>query len=106
MRTNEEMVLAVHERMKTLQQKREKRKIAVTGGTCAALGALIVGLVARFGGLQHAVIPAEYSGASLVADDIGGYVLVGIGAFMAGAAVTVAIRAMRRKEAAKETKEE
>ena len=106
MRTNAEMVLAVHERMKTLRERQERKKITVTGSACAALGALMIGMVARFGGLQHAVIPAEYSGASLVSDDIGGYVLVAIGAFMAGAAATVAIRVKRRKDSVKKTKEE
>ncbi len=103
MRTTDEMVLAVHERMNVLQRKQENRRISLAGGGCAVLGAAVVALIARFGGLRHSVLPAEYAGASLLTDEVGGYVLVALAAFMAGAAVTVIIRARRRKQAPKET---
>ena len=102
MRTTEEMVLAVHERMAVLQQKQERKQIAIAGGGCAVLGGAVIILIARFGGLQHTVLPAEYSGASLLAgDNVGGYILVALAAFMAGAAITALIRAKHKKEHAK-----
>lgn len=113
MRTTDEMVLAVHERMNVLQRKQENRRISYAGGGCAVLGAAVVALIARFGGARHAVLPAEYAGASLLTEEaagksqfpaeIGGYVLIALAAFMAGAAVTVFIRARRRKQATRET---
>ncbi len=113
MRTTDEMVLAVHERMDVLQRKQENRRISFAGGGCAVLGAVTIALIARFGGTMHAALPAEFAGASLLAEEtagkskfpaeIGGYVLIALAAFMAGAAVTVFIRARRRKQAQKET---
>ena len=101
MRTADEMVLAVHERMAVLRQKQEKRQITTASAGCAVLGIAVLMLIARFGGTRHAVLPTEYSGASLLADDIGGYILVALAAFMAGAAITALIRARRRKQEAK-----
>ena len=88
MRTANEMVLAVHERMTVLQKKQEKRRITAASAGTAVLGISVFLLIARFGGTRHTVLPAEYSGASLLADDIGGYILVALVAFMAGAAIT------------------
>ena len=100
MRTANEMILAVHERMAVLERQQEKRRITTAGAGCAVLGFAVLFLIARFGGTKHAVLPAEYSGASLLADDIGGYILVALAAFMAGAAITALIRARRRKQEA------
>ena len=93
MRTTEEMVLAVHERMNVLQRRQENRRISLAGGGCAVLGAAVAALIARFGGTRHTVLPGEYAGASLLA------------AFMAGAAVTVFIRARKKRQNSRNTEE-
>ena len=106
MRTQEEMRLAVHNRMKELQRRRDNRRIAVAGSGCAALVIALVALIARFGGLRHEVLSSEYAGASLLADDVGGYVLVALAAFMAGAAIVAFLRARSRKQEKETDKEE
>ena len=106
MRTQEEMVLAVHNRMSELQRRQETRRLTVAGSGCAALLVALVMMIARFGGLQHEVLPSEYSGASLLSDDVGGYILVALAAFMAGAVMVVFIRAGRRKREQDQDKQE
>ena len=98
MRTTEEIIRAAHERAHAVQRRNDNTRTAVTGAACAALAGCLVFLVARFGGAQHEILPSEYSGASLLADGAGGYVLVGLVAFMAGAVVTTLIRRGRRKK--------
>lgn len=105
MRTTEEMVLAVHERMNVLQRRQENRRISLAGGGCAVLGAAVAALIARFGGTRHTVLPGEYAGASLLTDEVGGYVLIALAAFMAGAAVTVFIRARKKRQNSRNTEE-
>ncbi len=106
MRTQEEMRLAVHNRMKELQRRRDNRLIAVAGSSCATLMVALVALIARFGGLRHEVLSSEYAGASLLADDVGGYVLVALAAFMAGAAIVAFLRARSKKQDKETNKEE
>ncbi len=98
MRTQEEMRLAVHNRMRELQRRRDNRLIAVAGSSCATLVIALVALIARFGGLRHEVLSSEYAGASLLADDVGGYVLVALAAFMAGAAIVAFLRARKKAQ--------
>ena len=98
MRTAEEMVLAVHNRMDALERRQEKRRIAVAGSGCAVLAAILLALIADFGGAQHEVLPSAYSGASLLADSAGGYVLVALIAFMAGAVIVAWLRTRRKKK--------
>ena len=102
MRTTDEMVLAVHERMNKIQRRQETARISAAGGSCVLLFAAVIALVVRFGGMQHQVLPSAYSGASLLADDVGGYILTALIAFMAGAAIAAVIRAKRRKKPDKE----
>ena len=98
MRTTDEMVLAVHERMHKIQRRQETARISAAGSSCALLFAAVIALIVRFGGMQHKVLPSAYSGASLLADDVGGYILTALIAFMAGAAIVAVIRAKRRKK--------
>ena len=82
--------------MDALQRKQENRRISIAGAGCAGLALLLAFLIARCGSLKHAVLPGAYAGASLLAEEVGGYILVALAAFMAGAAIVVAIRARRR----------
>lgn len=98
MRTAEEMVLAVHQRIDVLQRKRENRRTVTAGLGCLSLTGIMLILIVRFSGTKHKILTVDYSGASLLADDAGGYVLVALVSFMAGAAVALFLRARRNKE--------
>ena len=96
MRTTDEMIHAVHERVTVIRRRQENRRIAIAGSGCTMLFFLLSFLVISRGGVQHQIQSSEYSGASLLADDVGGYVLVALAAFMAGAAIVAVLRTKRR----------
>ena len=98
MRTTDEIIHAVHARSETLRRKREKVRLALTGGDGAVLTCHLVLMNSDFGGLQHEVLPTEYAGASLLADSAGGYVLAAVVAFMAGVIVMVVRQSRMKKE--------
>ena len=119
MRTQEEMVLAVHNRMSELQRRQETRRLTVAGSGCAALLAALVMMIARFGGLEGRLgrrfrgLRCEFPECGirmllhgLLPDDVGGYILVALAAFMAGAVMVVFIRAGRRKREQDQDKQE
>ena len=97
MRTNGEIVRAVHARAHALAQRREKAKTVLTGGACVTLTCLLALMISDFGGLQHEVRPTGFAGASLLSDNAGGYVLAAVVAFMAGVIVMV-VRQSRAKK--------
>ena len=91
MRNSEELVTSLHLRMLQKRQKREKRVTSVIGAAWAGLMLCLVALV--FGGSLHPFGTADvYSGASILFENAGPYVLVAIAAFMAGVVITVLIK--------------
>ena len=97
MRTNEEIVRAVHARAKAKARRRESVRIALTGSACAMLTGLVILMISSFGGLRHAVRSTGFAGASLLSDSAGGYVLAAVAAFMAGVIVTVVRQSWMKK---------
>ena len=98
MRTNEEMLQAMHQRVAAIERRKINTKTAATGSACSMLALGLLLLIIRFGGAQHRILSSDYSGASLLADDVGGYVLVALAAFMAGAAIVAFLRSRRKKQ--------
>ena len=98
MRTNEELLQAMHQRVAAIERRKINTKTVATGGVCSMLMLGLLFLIIRFGGVQHRILSSDYSGASLLADDVGGYVLVALAAFMAGAAIVAFLRARRKKQ--------
>ena len=97
MRTASERVSAMHERAQRMRREREKAGLAAFG---TANGALFLGLCALiFGtGRGHGgVSPGAFTGAAMLFDNAGGYVLVALIAFAAGTAITAGILRYRKK---------
>ncbi len=95
MRDSKELVASLHLRMERKRQKRDKLLTSVIGTVCTALAICLAVLV--FGGSLHPVGTAGvYSGASILFENAGGYVLTALLAFMLGVVVTVIL--MRRKK--------
>ena len=95
--TAQERVSALHARMDTLKRAREKRKTALIGTGCGVLAACLLLLV--FGGAgQRGGTAGAYSGATMLFDNAGGYVLVALCAFAAGATIT--LMCVKRKKSA------
>ena len=106
--TSEERVEALHTRMKEIKRVREQRKTAVIGALSLVLAVCLC--IAVFGGAAHSGGAAgEYSGATILFENVGGYVLAAVLAFMAGAGITVLIirkRNQRSKEAQEDSSKE
>ena len=104
MMTAEEKVNALHERMKALRKKRERRTTGALSVSCAGLCLCLLLLI--FGeGSAHSVGNAGlYSGAMLLFEGAGVYVLVALAAFMAGAAITTFC--IRKQQKTKKTTDE
>lgn len=94
--TAEKRVDALHVRMRSLRLRRERRKTAVMGALSGGL-ALCLGLLVFGQGMNHeAGTAGMYSGAMMLFENAGGYVLAAIVAFMAGVIVTVLCIRKRR----------
>ena len=108
MRNTEELVASLHLRMERKRQKRERRRTSAVGMACVGLSICLIVLV--FGGGLHPVGTAGvYSGASILFEDAGGYVLIAIPAFMLGVAATVIFLRQRNRGQSRtdqETKQE
>ena len=96
MRTPEERVAALHLRMAALRERKERRKTAALGAGCASL-ALCLMLLIFGGGAGRGSTAGEYTGATLLFEDAGPYVLLALIAFMAGVIITVLCIRYRKK---------
>ena len=94
--TDERVALAVA-RTRILDRRRERRRVA---GLSALSGGLLTALlvtIGRFSGAGHGLPTGELTGASLLADSAGGYVLVAVLSFAAAVAVTTMCFRYRRR---------
>ena len=96
--TTKERVESLHARMDALRRVRERRKTGLTGAACAVLALCLVWLIFD-GGTAHAGGSAGlYSGATMLFENAGGYVLAAIIAFMAGVVITVVLMKKNKKK--------
>ena len=94
----EERITALHGKMAALTSLRERQKTRAYGTASLALTVCLLILVSG-GSAAHSGGPAGiYSGATMLFENAGIYVLLAIGAFMAGVIVTVVIIKSRKKE--------
>ena len=94
--TAEERVESLHARMDSMRKARERRKTGLIGAAGAVLTACLAWLIFA-GGTAHGGGSADlYSGATMLFENAGGYVLAAIIAFMAGVVITAA--AIRKKK--------
>ena len=97
--TAEERVESLHARMDAMRRARERRKTGLIGAAGAVLAACLVWLIFD-GGAAHRGGSADlYSGATMLFENAGGYVLAAIIAFMAGVVITAAVIRKRKNEA-------
>ena len=97
MTDSQELVSSLHRKMLRRRRNREKRLTSAIGAVCGLLTLCLAALV--FGGGTHSVGTAGvYSGATMLFEDAGGYVLTALAAFMAGVIVTVILLRRRKQE--------
>ena len=97
--TDQERVAALHLRMAALRQRRERRKTGALGVGCAGLTVCLAALI--FGGSHTGGTAGAYTGATMLFEDAGGYVLAAVLAFMLGVIVTVVCIRYKSKHGSK-----
>ncbi|MBR0139380.1 MAG: hypothetical protein IJM17_03730 [Firmicutes bacterium] len=100
----EERVTALHEKMDAMRRRKEIRKTRIIGAANASLAACLVFLIFGGGTAHFGGTAGMYSGATMLFENAGGYVLLAVGAFMAGVIATVLIK--RSQKMRKELSEE
>ena len=110
MRTSEERVASLHQRMDELEEKQAQRKFGIQSAVIAAAGLAAAVLLAVLISTLPVVTPpeADNSAAASIFTDNGalGYVVVAILAFVLGALVTVLCFRIRRHEKMKQKEKE
>lgn len=89
MLTADERVKALHARMEDYRRRRERRKTRVLSGSCIGLALCLLFLIFGEGASHWGGIAGIYSGAMMIFENAGGYVLTALAAFAAGTLVTV-----------------
>lgn len=80
-----------------LIRKREQKALRRLGALCAALALGLTGALAHFTRGTPGTVQGAY-GATLLADSAGGYVLVGVAAFVIAVALTVICMRLHERE--------
>ncbi len=98
MRTAQERVCALHLRAQELQRRREKSVLTELGTACAMLFVCTAWLIFGMGSAHMGVLPGQYTGATMIFESAGGYVLVAVIAFTAGASIAAVLLRRRAKQ--------
>lgn len=92
MLTQEERIRRMHGRARLLERRHDQSRLVWSACLSTVLLACLVGSAAHYSALPVEAGPAQYAGSSLLDDSTGGYALVAVLAFIAGVALTVALR--------------
>ena len=87
--TDEERVAALHEKMHSRRRKKDRRMAAICGAASSLVFTCLVLLIGLQDGPHEGTTAGVYSGAALLFSGIGGYVLIGVLAFVIGVGITV-----------------
>ena len=85
----QERIEALHARMVARRRARERRKTSALGLSCAVLTLCLFLLVFGESTVHSGSMAGLYSGAAMLFDGAGGYVLVAVVAFTAAVIITV-----------------
>ena len=97
MGTEQERLARMHRRAGELQRKRDLSILHLWGSVSTALFLCLLMLSAAFPA-GHGLTDSTSTASSLLSDSVGGYVLIGVLAFMLGVVITVALLRRRFKD--------
>ena len=80
-----------------LVRRQERKALRRLGTLCAALALALTGALTHFAGSIPGTVQGAY-GATLLADSAGGYVLVGVAAFVIAVALTVVCMRLHERD--------
>ena len=89
MMTDEERVAALHKKMHAYRRKKDRRITAVCGVASSVLLLCLILLPILQEGPHEGSTSGMYSGSALLFSGIGGYVLIGVLAFIIGVGIAV-----------------
>ena len=101
MKESEMRIRLVHQRAKELQQKAEWNRLRRSAGISSFLCIALIAVFSFLGLHSTSYANGSYTGSLLLSESTGGYVLVGVAAFMAGVMITVIIKKYLNKKADK-----
>ncbi len=93
----EKRVRILHEKMYERQRMKEHRKTGVIGAGSIILTLCLIFMLFNDGMVHHGGPSGLYSGSTMMFEEAGPYILLAIGAFMAGVVLTVLIKRYKRK---------
>lgn len=96
MRTTEARLALLHKRAEELDRRKAKGALVALGGLTGGLLALLLALEGPFA--SHSAFSGQFSGASLLTDSVGSYVLAAVIAFTVGVGLTLGISRYREKK--------
>ncbi len=88
MRSTEERINLMHRRTEELLNRREKRIMTGMGSVSAFLGLILVVFTVYSVGVPGAITDAAMAGTSMLADSVGGYVMVAVISFIVAVVIT------------------
>lgn len=97
MRTAEERIRLLHQRADGLKRRRDRRIIKGLGTLSVCLCVCLTACIVRLTGMTHVAESGGFTGASLLSDSAGGYVLVAVLSFAAAVIITVLCLRNRKK---------
>ena len=102
MKSYEQRIMLMHKRAEGIQRHKDKMMITISGICSAVMMIFLVCFISLMDGSLHTVSEAGFSGNSMLADSAGGYVLVGVIAFIVAVIFTlVCIRLYEKNDAYK-----
>ncbi len=87
----------LHKKMSDRKLMKERRKTGVIGVASMILTLCLIFIVFNDGMLHSGGPPGLYSGSTMLFAEAGPYILVAIGAFMAGVIVTILIKRYKKR---------
>ncbi len=100
MRTAQERVDVLHGLARKLRHRRRQAALARLGAVCGILLICLTGEILKLDHVHTGVSPGMYTGATMLFESAGGYVLVAVIAFAVGAVITSVLVRRRQQTAA------
>ena len=104
MATSEERLTRMHARAGEIRKQRTRRKLQIESAVTGALGVFMIAMLVVVGTSEGGFLGGStsdtgYAGATMLdGTQVGGYILIGVIAFLFGAALVVLIRTYREKK--------
>ena len=103
---SDEALEKIFKKSKEIRDTRERRRITVLATITSVLACLLIATVVLLKGQTLSEATSSHLGAFLLPSEAGGYVLVGVAAFILGIVITVCTLAYRKRNKEKKERKE